>query len=252
MTLREAQEQFKDELLRHRHALANDTSAFAALFEHHGADFTARLNVYHNNVVGTLARGLANKFPYLALFMGDDYLMQCTRQFVIENPPQNADLASYGAGFDIYLSKLDTLAQMKWLVDIAKLEICVFLSQNAQDDIAIGLECLQSPLTLRKNVFVLESEYALEKIELFSKDKQITDEALKDFITPKKSWLLVYRPELHVKITSIAYEEYYLLLQIKNGAAFQDALGCAISLFPDFDFSNALNAHISKKLYAAL
>lgn len=255
MTLHETQTAFKNSLLRRKQDLPQSDTPFASLFEDGGASFEFRQNIYHNNVIGTLACILADKFPLLKALVGEEYLMQCARAYIIQSPPQDANLAQYGDDFYIFFSRHTELHSMPWLCDIARYETACFLCETADDDTALTIEGLQAitendeqTLPLRANAKILHLRYdPAPIIELcqFNNKSNI-------HISPCDTYILLLRPHLEILSISLSHAEYMLLCELRENHPLHHALNTAFIIDPAFDVVAFLERHMKLGTFAAI
>lgn len=248
MTLHDTQTAFKDSLLRRKQDLPESDSSFAALFEDGGASFAFRHNIYHNNVIGTLARIVADKFPMLKILLGEEYLMQCARAYVIQSPPHDANLAYYGRDFYEFLSTRAELQSMAWLGDIARYETAYFLCETADDDDALSIEELQKiteneeqTLPLRASAKLLHLQYDPAPIIQLCTSKNNTD---KIHVFPCDTYILLLRPHLETLSVSLSCAEYKLLCELQENRPLHYALNTSLILDSAFDVAAFFDQHM--------
>lgn len=250
--LHKRQDRFKRAMLRLRPAVQADLSLLDADFEvSDGAALAARAEIYHNNILGTLARGLADKFPLLEALVGRDYLMLCARGFVIEHPPREGCLLLYGTGFDAHLASMSGAADFAYLVDIARLEIAFFQSAHAPDDFPLtrGQLAAMAPdtladavLPLRASGRLVRSSYDLPALVALCQDPP------KDITIPlqeRESFVLVLRGGLDVDSHVLGRAEYEILAALSGGDTLGSALERALALDSSFDMSAFLERHLA-------
>jgi hypothetical protein len=108
------------------------------------ADGAAGLRAYRANAQAIAERALAAAYPVLARMLGEEPMRALARDLWHEQPPLRGDLACFGQGLATWLAGLPALADMPWLVHVARLEWAVHAAQSAADAPAevLGLQRL--------------------------------------------------------------------------------------------------------------
>jgi hypothetical protein len=80
------------------------------------------LVVYRNNVRGNLTLALKLAFPATRKLVGEDCFHAFAEQFLLAQPPRNADLHRYGEAFPDFLAASALAGQLPYLADVAWLD----------------------------------------------------------------------------------------------------------------------------------
>ena len=91
------------------------------------------LAVYRNNVRGNLTLTLKLAFPATLKLIGEDCFYAYAEQFVLAQPPRNADLHLYGEAFPAYLAASTLAGQLPYLADVAWLDWAVHHALHATE-----------------------------------------------------------------------------------------------------------------------
>ncbi|MBS0126128.1 DNA-binding domain-containing protein [Thetidibacter halocola] len=102
-----------------------------------------RYAVYRNNVAVSLREALAVGFPALERLIGAENFGRVAGLYLRQEPPASPLMAGYGAGFPAFLAGLPPLAHMKFLPDVARLELALRRSYHAADSTPIDPAVLQ-------------------------------------------------------------------------------------------------------------
>jgi hypothetical protein len=94
----------------------------AALLAMSAGETQNGLAVYRNNVRGNLALTLKLAFPATLKLIGEDCFYAYAEQFLLVQPPRNADLHLYGEAFPAYLAASALAGQLPYLADVAWLD----------------------------------------------------------------------------------------------------------------------------------
>lgn len=262
-TLRETQDMMARGLLRHKHALPDIHAELAPLFiTDHGAPFEARLNVYHNNVVGNLARAIVQNYPNLDILLGHDFLMSCAREFAIHHPPNAAALTTYGADFPQFLQSHEkitkSLAAMPWIFDVARHEAAAFLCFCASDDAPISEDdliamqndaCASQTLALRASAQLMHYNYDVMRI--LDLCQAHTAHIPPDITSKHTCHMLLLRPLLDVLYIPLAADEYTFLRALQAGNTLESALNQALQENPAFNLTPNFQKHLHLGTYVS-
>lgn len=256
MRLNDFQMRFCDLMLSGPEGLNNMPEEFAALFAAGGIPLCERLKVYRSNIVGGIAENLCKGFPLLEKLVGNEFLIDMVRRFVMAHPPESGCLNFYGRGFDEFIGNYAPARNLPYLPDMARLEIAMNDAYYAQDDHGMKAEELARiapealgdiTLPLRDSVQLVRSDYALD--------------ALRDYcLLPvgeappinRPSCLMVYRPKLEVVIVPLEQEEYILLESLNRVTVLGEAVEEALAVRPDFDLETFFRKHVDLESFRAL
>ncbi len=122
--------------------------ALAAQFPDEAA---LRFAVYRNNVIHSLTRALAARFPVIERLVGAEFFAALARVFCAASPPRDPVLLHWGQDFPDFVAQFPPLAHLPYLACIARLEHARALACHAADAAPIAPEALRraDPATLR-------------------------------------------------------------------------------------------------------
>src|SRR5258708_4064985 len=63
------------------------------------------LAVHRNNVMSSLIRAVAARFPAVRRLLGEDRFLESARRFIVAEPPRSPLLLDYGDGFPQFLRR---------------------------------------------------------------------------------------------------------------------------------------------------
>lgn len=258
MRLSEVQRRFSDMMLDHPDVVENPPEDLAVVFEAGDIALSHRLKVYRNNIVGSLTDVMLESFPVIEALVGKEFLEGMARSFVLENPPARGCLTFYGDGFAEFIEGFAPAASLPYLPDIARLEIAMNDAYYARDDAALTAEdlgCIAAEdlasvvVPLRHAVQLLQSPYPVHDIRGFALSGN-QDTSL-DIDTGGVK-LLIDRAEMDSRIVVLDDAEFSVLCALKNQVALGEAVEGAMEHFPDFDFQEFLQKHLTLETFAAI
>jgi hypothetical protein len=130
-TLREhdRQQQLLSVLWRRQDAQVLDSWVRGANLPRAGAGVDA----YRRNAGASAERALAAIFPVVQQLVGEETFAAMSRAYWHAQPPQRGDLAQLGAGLPAFIAGDPQLADVPYLVDIARLELALSAAESAAD-----------------------------------------------------------------------------------------------------------------------
>ena len=223
MRLNEFQEQFKDLMLDDPALLEAVPADFASVFEEGDIALAERLKVYRSNIVGGITDNFAKTFPLLDKLVGEYFLKQMVRAFVMKHPPSAGCLDHYGEAFPDFIRNYEPAQELPYLPDMAALELAALPPE------ALGEMTLQ----LRSSAILVSSCYALDALRAYCLAPEGEPPNLL-----QNCYLLVYRPKLTVDIVRLSAEEYFLLERTSKEQRLGEAVSEVFERFPAFDVNN--------------
>ncbi len=248
MRLSETQALFSQLMLDHRAAVSKPDSMLTALFTCNENVLPLRLQIYRNNIIGSLTKAMQLTYPLIVILTGENFAASMMRSFIQENPPREACLARYGAGLDRFIEAFAPARSLPYLADIARLEWAMNESFYAPDDSPLSPADLQSiphsepadmTLRLRSSVKLLESCWPLLVIREFCL-RENRDESETLDLDQGGCRIMVYRPALSVEVSSVDLAEFKFLHGIQAGKALGSIVESTLQTHPDFDFQGFL------------
>lgn len=259
MQLNKIQSSFKNLMLDHPDAIENLPDHFGQVFDPGKVAISKRLKIYRNNIIGSLTDVMIATFPIIEALVGKEFLEQMARSFILQNPPSKACLSFYGIGFDTFIKGFEPAKTLPYLPDIARLEIAMNDAYYAKDDLPlnalelseIAQEALEKViLRFRTSVNFVSSEYPLSAIKQFCEN--VSDETQSLDINQGGEALLIYRPDLDVRLISLSNEELAFLSFIHNGDSLGYSTSKTLEQFENFDVGHYLSKHIELETFSSL
>ena len=108
-------------------------AAPAGLENPFGGPAGRRFDVYRNNVAVSLTQALETGFPTVRKLVGDDFFKALASIYLRANPPSDPRLALYGSSFPGFLARFEPVCHLRYLPDIARLDLGLRQSYHAAD-----------------------------------------------------------------------------------------------------------------------
>jgi len=209
----------------------------------------ARLGVYRNTIHGTLTTALRLSYPAVYRLVGREFFEAAVRIFIEKEPPHEAYLDEYGAGFAEFLALFPPAASLTYLPAVAKLEWAVSRALHAPDVAALDFSRLLAidPADQGRIVFVPHPSVALVRAdcpvdEIWRAVLAGDDAAIAAIdLGSGPVWLLVQRLDTGVDVIRLSEGEWRFAAQLCAGRQLQAALDEAA----DIDRSAALAGHLA-------
>lgn len=215
-----------------------------------------RLAVYRNNIEINFAASLRASFPAIWRLVGEDYFLQCARQFQRSQPSRSGDLQHVGAGFSEYLAALHADDEFRYLGDVARLE---WLCQGSL------LAANHAPLDLQKLAGVAASQYdtlsfrlhptarlfvsdypCLNIWEANAHETSATDEVIELGVGAER--VLIYRNQLQLQFYRLSIGELGFLRAVEAGAGFASAIEAGGACDVKFDAGSVLQRLVAMQV----
>jgi len=165
--LRDLQRSFRVALL------ASDAAALAPLLLEDGMSHESRLDVYRNNIRGSLSVVLAETFPAVRRLVDARFFDYAAQTFIRTLPPESPCLHGYGAAFPDFLAEFPPCRELVYLTDVARLEWLLHDAAFAAKVPPLGAAALASvtaeetpalKLRLHPSLGLLESPWPIDRI----------------------------------------------------------------------------------------
>ncbi len=248
------QKGFTDLILQPRDKLKEQSEKITPHIISDKIDATNRLGVYHNNIIGSLSSALCATYPMIGNLVGEAFLKEMARQFIFKHPPRGACLHDYGEGFDDFIQTYAPADSLPYLPDVARFEWALNHAYYAQDDIALPIEhfaaippeeLADTVLPLRSSATLILSPYPLQALHELCLHDGDAPNLNKDTTTR----LMIYRPQLEVKIIPLSEAEFDLLIELRT-QTLGNALETILTQHPAFDFSGFLKKHMTLEVFS--
>ena len=212
-----------------------------------------RLGIYRNNTLTGLSKALAAAYPVIERLVGTDFFRHMAHEYIRRHPSRSGDLADYGMIFPEFLADFEPCRKLVYLPDVARLEQAFNHAYRAagHPPLATGELAQVAPerygslhFHMHPSARLLHSAYPVAQIWEFNQ-ADCTDEQQID-INSGGCQLLVYRPQLAVKIVPLETGEYALLSALTAGSNFGDACEQALNAQEDANVAAIFQRHVAQ------
>ena len=248
--------------------LAQLQSAFAdAIFFDHapipatvrdgsGRAHASRFSVYRNNVIASLIKAVAARYPVVRKLLWDDVFNQVAHLYVTAQPPRSPVLLAYGESFPQFLRSIGQGTSADYLADVADLEAARTRAYHSADATPISRDAFsvlapeQMPdlrLTLHPSMQLLRSRFPVVSIweaNLHDKDNTLS--------LWQPECALIARPQLQVEVRRLTAGAFEFLSALAERCTVGEAIRRGITNAPDFDLVECFGALISAEIVVDL
>ncbi len=213
-----------------------------------GRPDAARFDVYRNNVMVSLIAALEQKFPVSRKIVGDEFFREMARKHVRRTKPLSPLMFEYGDDFPDFIAMLDAAASVRYLVDVARLEVLWTRAYHAADRTPIDIAAIASvaPEVLASSRIIAHPAAAF--LHSNWPAGSIWEAHQTDPVAPLSrsggEMVLVVRPYAEVKVHILPPVDRAFATALFSGASLADAAQAA-GRDAQFDFGRALVGLVS-------
>lgn len=215
-----------------------------------------RFAVYRNNVMVSLGKALAQRFPVTLRLVGEDFFNGMARAFVRQSPPASPLMFGYGDRFPDFIAGFAPAAVLPYLADVARLEAAWSRAYHAADDEPLDIDRLAlvgstklSTIRLHAHpaVALVRSRHAIGSIWQAHQGAKVRIDTAN---TPED--VLVTRRAFDVELFIIAAADAAFAEALLSGATLGEAGAATLLAHPDFDFGRCLVGLASLGAFAGI
>lgn len=209
----------------------------------------ARLNIYRQTIFHSLHHALSSSYPVIVKLVGEDFFRCLGQQYIEQYPSISGDLNRYGNVFFQLLQSLPETAELPYLADVAQLEWCVQLAENARDSSPFPIEKLLAAAPehypdlhffLHPSVYLLSSIYPV--VDIWQANQRDGDGVVE--MHTGEYYYLIYRVDYQVTVTTVDADQWAFLTAIQQGMSF----GALCETLVDIDVGSLLQQFIAQSV----
>lgn len=126
--------------------LGGDMGHVAEEFRAGGADAAARLRIFRNNTFTSITECLKAVFPVTMQLSDERFFAYAAHEFIAKEPPGEARLSRYGAGFPRFLASFEPCLRFPVIAEMAALEWAVADSLHDAEETPISMSLVGGAL----------------------------------------------------------------------------------------------------------
>lgn len=257
MQLNKFQENFKHIILE-PDSLDAENGAFRDMCKQdHGICLENRMKVYRNNVIRSLTEALMSALPMTKKLVGEEFLGQAARAFVLQNLPREGNLNLYGMNFPDFIKTYEPAQNLPYLHDFTRLECLWESAYYAKDDLPLDpatlIDLSEDDLPhlrfdFRDSFLLMESEHPLDQIVDFCR---FEDQEDMQKLEKRGCKLIIYRPDVKVELRRVDEIEYAFLKSLQNKHTIHEVASDLSEIYPDADLTQLLQKYLGLDVFSA-
>ena len=242
MQLRELQQQFAQEVL------FSTVTDLREAIQPHGIEPHRRLQIYKNNIDSTLAESLQSVFPVTCAIVGEEFFKFTARKYLTENPPESGNLHDYGKRFPEFIGAMKELAEMAYVVDIARMDWACHVAFHSAATAPVPLNVLtrfasedygRLVLVLHPSVTAVSSSFPIFDIWNFAGQRSGEGE-VPDIYSGGQS-VIILRNDDGTKVFHIDDELNFFISQIEQEKPLGVIIPRILEAKPDYNLQSGLH-----------
>ena len=186
------------------------------------------LQLYRNNFVIGVSEALAATYPHTLALVGEDFFNSVAREFILQQPPQENNIISYGDGFSAYLHTLPQLQSLPYIAEMARFEWLLEQTTNLyQENKQLDIERLAAVpeqqfaairLQLPSQVSLFHSEQNIQRLYQMMVNNSIQETDLNQacYMALKK------HADFRIELIPLTQDEFVLLQKIHQQCALSE------------------------------
>ncbi len=207
-----------------------------------------RFDVYRNNVAVSLTEAMQVAFPVVLKLVGDEFFKAMAGVFLRLHQPRTPLMMHYGQAFPEFLERFEPVQDLRYLPDVARLELALRTVYHAADAVPVSPETLQrlpsgrlmsTRLILAPALALVRSAWPVHAIWRAN----MVDDAPQPEMRAED--VLITRPEFDPVQTLLPPGGALFIAGLQAGDTLGAALGKATAQAPNFDLTQPLGALIS-------
>jgi hypothetical protein len=140
------------------------------------------IKIYQNNYNSSLKNALGATYSCIKRLVGDEFFNYLSQEYIKSNNSKSGNIVDYGDNFADFIDNFEQLTQMKYLVDIAKLEFYYercYHSKNAEFSLKSKFPIIDI-WQMDENTTNVDLESGGDFVKIYKKNHQIVVEKLKN------------------------------------------------------------------------
>ena len=207
------------------------------------------LAVYRNNVMSSLIKVVAARFPAVCRLLGEDCFLESAQRFIAAEPPRSPLLMEYGDGFPEFLR---SIGHDSCIADLAELEAARGVAYHAADAASLPPQAFAAipterlaglRMTFHPSLSLLQSRFPI--VSLWQANREAGGVALRE---GRPEAALIARPMLEVEVWNLPPGGFAFLSALRRGVTMAEAAEAAMDAAPEFDLAVNLSVMIKANI----
>ena len=220
--------------------LSGDFSGMAGRFAAGSGDPERRLNIFRSNTYISLTDCLKTVFPVTVRLADQRFFSYAAHEFISSQPPREARLSRYGAGFPRFLAGFAPCRGFPVIAEMAALEWAIAECLHAAQDMPIPVAMLGRPgianghfgLSLQPNLQFTVSRWPLLDAWVEHHKEQVS---IKGPLRPRISRLAIFRNGDDIQCLELDAGRFAFWRTLARGRTIEVAAHRALTRDPLFD-----------------
>ncbi len=216
MKLNKLQQQFSEALLYKNDLIESEIQ------EKDAFSSNELLQVYRNSFVMGVTEALAVTYQHTLSLVGEEFFNVVARQFILQQPPQENNIISYGNGFSDFLQNLKQLKSLPYIAEMARFEWLLEQTSNAQ--LQTQRLDIKKLATVQAEQFAIMTFQVPSQINLFASEQNIQylyqmiiDNKVQETDLNTPCYMaLKKQADFSIELITLSREEFLLVQQISN------------------------------------
>jgi len=195
-----------------------------------GTAATKRFNVYRNNVAVSLTDALEAAFPVVRKLVGDEFFRAMAGVYLRKHPPKSPLMMFYGEAMPQFLSRFEPAKSLRYLPDVAKVELALRHAYHAADATPVPAEALGAlapdalmgtRLQIAPATQAITSDFPILSIYRRSTQSNAPEPIM------QAEGVLITRPEFDPQLHAINAAGTHAIIALKAGKTLGEAMALA-------------------------
>lgn len=218
-----------------------------------------RIEVYRNNLFGSLTEVLKETFPAVCRLVDERFFAYAAHAFIVAHPPRRPCLAEYGSAFPDFLAAFPPCRELNYLPDVARVEWLMNAAAHAADTELASTESLAGiasedaarlVFSLHPSYGYLASPFPVDAI--WRANRSCADGEAAIDLAAGSVRLEVSRDGEDVVFRKLDEPIFAFRQALGGGSSLGDALKRALGIDPEFSATEALMALFSQGAIVAV
>lgn len=184
-----------------------------------------RVGIYRNSAHGILLDYLESLYPVCFELVGTEFFGRTVHSFIDQAPPTSPFLADYGAGLVTHLAVHPALQDMRWIVEVAKLEWARHAAWHTVNQVASDFAQLESlseaqqaelRFQLPASAHLISSPTPTHSIWLAHQEEYPEKPHFEEINLQEAQQILIFREQRRLHQTTLSVDDWAFLQAVQQ------------------------------------